>query len=319
MRKLAEERKRWEAEKRQEEQAESERGEKAKEKEQKDSSKNKSEVPVVNPEDVERLVDALQTRQEEEIKDLQDELKMLQTLATTGIVTNMFMHEIRTLTNNIGQELDAAFEAIKYDRDIDEAFENIKQAIEFKKHFASWFSVTIDSIRKDKRKRRTHNISILLTDFLKNWEAILKRNDVELIVECDDDINFKCFAFDIENIISNLISNSLFSFDKESDQALEKKEIHVFVEKREEGFIVYYEDTGWGLSPKYKKRPELITEAFESDRSSSNREEDEDGTGMGMWIVKRTILEYNGDIDLNPNKTMKTGFKAIISLGGKYV
>lgn len=45
---------------------------------------------------------------------------------------------------------------------------------------------------------------------------------------------------------------------------------------------------GGGLSPKYKKRPELITEAFESDRSSSNREEDEDGTGMGMWIVKRT-------------------------------
>ena len=62
---------------------------------------------------MERLVDSLQIRQEEEIKDLQDELKMLQTLATTGIVTNMFMHEIRTLTNNIGQELDAAYEAIK--------------------------------------------------------------------------------------------------------------------------------------------------------------------------------------------------------------
>ena len=37
------------------------------------------------------------------------------------------------------------------------AFANIKQAIEFKKHFASWFSVTIDSIRKDKRKRKIEN------------------------------------------------------------------------------------------------------------------------------------------------------------------
>ena len=319
MRKLAEERKRWEAEKKQEEQVELEKRKNLEEKEQEAHLKNQSEAPAINPEDVERLVDSLQIRQEEEIKDLQDELKMLQTLATTGIVTNMFMHEIRTLTNNIGQELDAAYEAIKYDRDIDEAFANIKQAIEFKKHFASWFSVTIDSIRKDKRKRKIHNISRLLNDFLENWKAILKRNDVELIVECDEDINFKCFAFDIENIISNLISNSLFSFDKESNQVLERKEIHVSVEKREEGFIVYYEDTGWGLSPKYKKRPELITEAFESDRSSSNREEDEDGTGMGMWIVKRTILEYNGDIDLDSNKTMKTGFKAIISFGGKYV
>lgn len=48
----------------------------------------------------------------------------------------MFMHEIRTLTNNIGQELDSAYEAIKYDQDIEGAFQNIQQAIVFKKHFA---------------------------------------------------------------------------------------------------------------------------------------------------------------------------------------
>ena len=313
MHRLAEERKRWEAEK-----AQNEKKNKIK-KEQNDFSEGEIEPPAVNPEDVEDLVDSMQIRQEEEIKDLQDELKMLQTLSTAGIITNMFMHEIRTLTNNIGQELDAAYEAIKYDRDIDEAFKNIKQAIEFKKHFASWFSVTIDSIRKDKRKRKIHNISVMLKEFLENWKAILQRSSVELILDCDDNINFKCFAFDIENIISNLISNSLFSFDKENNQILEKKEIHIAVRKREDGFIIYYEDTGWGLSSKYKNRPDLITEAFESDRSSSNREEDEDGTGMGMWIVKRTILEYNGDINLNANKTMKVGFKAVISIGGKYV
>ena len=77
------------------------------------------------------------------------------------------------------------------------------------------------------------------------------------------------------------------------------------------------EDTGWGLSDKYKKRPDLIMEAFESDKSSTVGEED--GTGMGMWIVKRTVLEYNGDIDLSENKTLDIGFKISISLGGKYV
>ena len=229
------------------------------------------------------------------------------------------MHEIRTLTNNIGQELDAAYEAIKYDRDLEAAFKNIKQAIGFKKHFASWFNVTIESIRKDKRKRRLCNISFILKDFLKNWEAILARNRVELKASCDEDINFKCFAFDIENIISNLISNSLASFDRESETVLEKKEIYLHIEKRDEGFIMYYEDTGWGLSEKYKKRPDIITEAFESDKGSSGREEDEDGTGMGMWIVKRTIMEYNGDIDLSENKTLDRGFKAVISIGGRYV
>ncbi len=302
MREMAEARRQWE-----EEQAK-----------KKDSAPDdKPKEPNVDPKEVEELVDALKERQEEEVKELQDEAKMLQTLATTGIVTNMFMHEIRTLTNNIGQELDAAYEAIKYDGDMESAFRNIRQAIGFKKHFASWFSVTIDSIRKDKRKRKVCDISSMLDDFLKNWNAILERNGVKLIQSCDKDIQFKCFAFDIENIISNLISNSLYSFDKETEKVLEKKEIYLRIEKEEDGFILYYEDTGWGLSDKYKKRPELIMEAFESDKESYDGEED--GTGMGMWIVKKTVSEYSGSIDLSENRTMETGFKIAISLGGVYV
>lgn len=300
LRELAAVRRQWEEERKKEEQ-----------------SVNDSAAPTVNPDDVEKLIDSLTAQKEEEVKELQDEAKMLQTLATVGIVTNMFMHEIRTLTNNIGQELDAAFEAIKYDKDLDAAFQNIQQAIGFKKHFASWFNVTIDSIRKDKRKRKLSNISFMLKEFLLNWQAILERNGVKLIFNCDEDIVFRCFAFDIENIISNLISNSLASFDREGERALEKKEIYLDINKKEEGFILYYEDTGWGLSDKYKKRPDLIMEAFESDKSSTVGEED--GTGMGMWIVKRTVLEYNGDIDLSENKTLDIGFKISISLGGKYV
>lgn len=300
LRELAEARRQWEEEQQKEEQ-----------------SVNDSAIPTVNPDDVEKLIDSLTAQKDEEVKELQDEAKMLQTLATVGIVTNMFMHEIRTLTNNIGQELDAAFEAIKYDKDLDAAFQNIQQAIGFKKHFASWFNVTIDSIRKDKRKRKLSNISFMLKEFLLNWQAILERNGVKLIFNCDENIVFRCFAFDIENIISNLISNSLASFDREGEKALEKKEIYLNINKKEEGFILYYEDTGWGLSDKYKKRPDLIMDAFESDKSSSVSEED--GTGMGMWIVKRTVLEYNGDIDLNKNKTSDMGFTIAISLGGKYV
>ena len=300
LRELAAARRQWEEEKQKEEQ-----------------SVNDSAAPTANPDAVEKLIDSLTAQKEEKVKELQDEAKMLQTLATVGIVTNMFMHEIRTLTNNIGQELDAAYEAIKYDNDLNAAFQNIQQAIGFKKHFASWFNVTIDSIRKDKRKRKLSNISFMLKEFLLNWQAILERNGVKLIFSCDEDILFRCFAFDIENIISNLISNSLASFDREGERALEKKEIYLDINKREEGFILYYEDTGWGLSDKYKKRPDLITEAFESDKSNSVGEED--GTGMGMWIVKRTVLEYNGDIDLSKNKTADIGFKIAISLGGKYV
>lgn len=276
----------------------------------------KKKMPVANPTEVHNIITSLEEKQEQEIQELRDEIKMLQTLATTGIITNMFMHEIRALTNNIGLELDSAYDAIKYDEDTQEALENIKQAIVFKRHFSSWFRVTIESIRKDKRSRRTYNINEMLKEYLDTWRTILERDDIRLEICCDNNIMFKCFPFDIENVISNLISNSLASFERETERMIAKKEIRINIEKKDIGFVLYYEDTGWGLTPKYKKRPELITEAFESDRGDQNKDDD---TGMGMWIVKKTALEYDGNIDLSENKNLQMGFKTKISFGGKYV
>lgn len=319
---LAEARKRWEEE--QKEKKKEENNTKADDVNV-DESSNESEEnpenlpPTMNPEEAANAIKELEKRQEQEIQELQDEIKMLETLATTGIITNMFMHEIRTLTNNIGQELDSAYEAIKYDKDIEEAFKNVQRAIVFKKHFASWFGVTIESIRKDKRKRKTYNIKDMLDEFLNNWKNILEKDAVELQIACDENIRFKCFAFDIENVISNLISNSLFSFDRENDSVLDEKKIKIAIKGVDNGFILDYQDTGWGLQPRYRKNPDLITKAFESDRGKLSNSVDEDGTGMGMWIVKRTVMEYDGDIDLSENKTLAIGFRTKISFGGKYV
>ena len=126
VRQLAEERKKWEAE-----QAARQKEENAKELEEWPSDRNVP--PAVNPEDVINLVEDIEQKQEQELEELRNENKMLQTLATTGIITNMFMHEIRTSTNNIGLELNAAYEAIKYDNDVDYALDNILRAIGVKK------------------------------------------------------------------------------------------------------------------------------------------------------------------------------------------
>lgn len=308
MRQLAEERKRWEAE-------ESARGQQEETKEAKEQPAKSSPPPSANPKDVMNLVADMEQKQEEELEELRNENKMLQTLATTGIITNMFMHEIRTSTNNIGLELNAAYEAIEYDNDVEYALQNILRAIRVKKNFASWFGITIESIRKDKRKRRKHNIQTMLEQYMNTWNDILYKSGTDLIYECDSDIEMWCFEFDIENIISNLIANSLASFDREMNRRLEKREISLNICGLESGLSMDYRDSGWGLIPKYKKRPELILEPFESGHHFDGEYED-DGTGMGMWIVNRTISEYNGSIDLSENRRTEIGFYAKIVLGG---
>lgn len=321
MRLLAEARRKWEEEQRRKQQEAQEREEKqtSEEKDTEADTKNTEstteEPPTVNPLDVENLIDSMEKEQEQELQDLRDEVKMLQTLATTGIITNMFMHEIRTLTNNIGQELDSAYEAIKYDNDMEYAFKNIVRAIASKKNFSSWFGVTIESIRKDKRRRKINNIKNMLEQFMDTWNGILDRKNISLVYLCDADIEFRCFEFDIENIISNLISNSVKSFDREMEAVLEKREIELVISGEESGFALAYKDSGWGLIPRYKAHPELILEPFES----GEKTDEEEGTGMGMWIVNKTVLEYDGIIDLSENKKLQTGFVVKMSLGGKYV
>lgn len=273
------------------------------------------EPPTANPVKVVELVDAIKEQAEESLQELRDEGRMLQTLATTGIITNMFMHEIRTLTTNIGQELDAAYEAIVYDKDVDYALGNIQRAIAFKKNFASWFNITIEAIRKDKRMRKKHNIKVMLGSFITAWKMILEKSDVILFFSCDEGIEFFCFEFDVENILSNLLSNSLNSFERERESFLEKREIHMDIQRREKGFLIDYYDTGWGLVERYKERPELILEPFESSKVTVG--EEEDGTGMGMWIVNKTVLEYNGSIDLKENRMQNTGFYIKIRLGDR--
>lgn len=312
IRALAEERKKWEKEREQEEKYKQEQGKEQKQEEKK--SKWES-APSANPTEISALFDAMEQRKEQELQELRDENKMLQTLATTGIVTNMFMHEIRTLTNNIGQELDSAYEALKYDNDVDYATKNIVRAITLKKNFKAWFGITIESIKKDKRMRKKQNLRAMLEGFMKTWDEILDKNGVTLHYSCDDNIEFWCFEFDIENIISNLISNSMVSFERETETVLEKKEITLEISTLGNGFLLEFKDTGWGLVPKYKERPEMILEAFESSRNLIG--EEEDGTGMGMWIVNRTVLEYNGSIDLSENRREGKGFYIKIQFGGR--
>lgn len=301
MRKLAEERKKWEEER--------------EKREKEENTQETVSIPAANPREVVAILDAMEQRKEQELQELRDENKMLQTLATTGIVTNMFMHEIRTLTNNIGQELDSAYEALKYDNDTDYAINNIMHAINLKKNFKAWFGITIESIRKDKRMRKKQDLGTMLEIFMKTWDGILIKKGVRLNYNCEENIEFWCFEFDIENIISNLISNSMASFDREMEAVLEKKEIILNISAQEKGFLFDYKDTGWGLVPKYKDRPEVILEAFESSRNLIG--EEEDGTGMGMWIVNRTVLEYNGCIDLSENRRTEKGFFVKILFEGR--
>lgn len=282
----------------------------------KETEKHSVKPAVVEGEAVELAVDPVAAqlvieRKDEEIQELENEIKMLRALATTGIVTNTYIHEFKTLSHKLNMKIVMAKEAIDLYQDIQEAGEYIDEANSVREAFNSWFQVTIESVKSDKRKRRKVDIVKIISKLADSWNQTLenKKVRIEFIDSGSDEIVLKCFPYEIETIVNNLITNSVASFES---IRCAKREIIVRLHEDDEYVWIDYSDTGAGLTDKYKHNPEKILEAFET----SKRDPDGElvGTGMGMWIVNNTVLDYRGSIDLSKNIETKEGFYVTISL-----
>lgn len=247
-------------------------------------------------------------KKDAQIKNLEDENQLLRALATIGIVTNTYVHEIRSSVNNLGLKLVMAKESLEYDRDIEKAISHLDEANYYRSSFGSWFKVTIESVRKDRRTMKNINLCDLLSSLKEAWNNTC--SDLKIMLDCED-IVFRCFPYEIESIINNLIANSTAVFKSVNQK---EKIISIRVSSDGEFLHICYEDNGPGLSPKYKKNPELILEAMETDKMDSDGEIV--GTGMGMWIIWKTITEYKGSVDLSENITSDIGFHIKLSLKG---
>ena len=117
----------------------------------------------------------------------------------------------------------------------------------------------------------------------------------------------RCYPYEIESIISNLITNSVSAFYPNV-----LKQIDIKLSILNNGVKISYVDSGKGLSDCYKSNPEKILDAFESDKRDENGELV--GTGMGMWIVNKIVKDYNGNINLSKNTTKTNGFEIEIEL-----
>ena len=251
---------------------------------------------------------AVINQKDAQIQSLEDENQLLRALATIGIITNTYVHEIRGSTSTLGLKVVMAKEELEYDNNTEGAIGYLNEAIACHQSFGSWFKVTIESVKKDRRTMKGVNLHELLNELKASWENTCPDN--EIFIECEP-IIFRCFPYEIESIINNLITNSTSAF-KSINQT--DRKIYIKVEQRDSFVDIYYQDNGPGLSEKYKKNPDLIMDAMETDKTDADGEIV--GTGMGMWIIGKTVRDYHGSVNLTKNIDSENGFHVTISLKG---
>ena len=261
----------------------------------------------INPEEAKIVLDHKDTV----IKNLEDENRLLRTLATTGIVTNTYVHEIKDITHKLSRKIVMAKEALELDSNLQQGLKYVKEANVMRESLNSWFKVTIGSVTRDKRTMKKTDLNFLISQTVKSWKETLKNVSIDLEFQ-GSEIQLKCFPYDIESIFSNLIANSVSSFESCFS---DNKIIKIVVSDLEKEIIIKYSDSGQGLSQAYKKNPRKILESMESDKRNGMGETI--GTGMGMWIINRTVADYNGSIALSDNTKHTSGFYATIKLKKK--
>lgn len=250
------------------------------------------------------------------IRDLVDENSFLASLATTGIMANTYIHEIRTLNVslfsysvsirdrlNILKPCIGDFKIVNH---INKAITSAERIIALKDKYESWYEITINNIQKRRAELEETNIVELIGRIKSSWEIFLRNKNILIEFSHDEEeIIRKVSPREIESIFHNLITNSVSAFETIRFNGNEKK-IIISLSETVYGFEILYKDNGPGLDKSFKRNPNEILKAFVSAATNSCGEKV--GTGMGMWIIEKFVKQYNGELDLSLNKINNQGF-----------
>ena len=253
------------------------------------------------------LISAIEAYKED-IEELQDEQKILRVLASAGLIVTSFAHEFRNHTDSILPRTDELKSVLLQIIDI----EKLKQLPDFfdpyimlsdmrkqDERLKSWLEFSISSVRKDKRTRRVINMVSYIEELEKMWNSLLSRRNIELIIEkwIFKEVNFKGHEIDLDGIFNNLITNSVDAYKRKDSGDIRKLKLSfAFNPLESNGISIIYQDFGPGLLEEITDPNKIFQPFFTTKRDDKTGEKI--GTGLGMWIVKSTVDEYNGDVEI---------------------
>jgi signal transduction histidine kinase len=155
--------------------------------------------------------------------------------------------------------------------------------------------------RNNRVKLNIEKISIedTITTIVTSLKNIPEAKDIDFILEFNRSKLFKTDQLRLNTILENLISNAIKHHKKNNSyryikitSLFKNKNLHIIIE-----------DNGLGIAPEYHQK---IFEMFY--RISSET----DGTGIGLYIVKDSVENIQGSIELQSEIGVGTTFTIII-------
>ena len=233
-------------------------------------------------------------------------------MRSIGLIITSFTHELKNLqshlmprTEHLKKMLKDLVDphSIKELPEEDNPFIMIKDMREQDIRLKHWLDYSLSALRRDKRRRVKIDLSGYFHEFKGTWGKAMeyRKANLEIVDNAGNHCYIKAFEIDLDSIFNNLLVNSLDAFKRRFKP--NKRNITITWKKLSEYVYIIFEDTGPGLSEDFKN-PKDIFLPFET--SKRDRRGERVGTGMGMYLVKTILDDYNAEIKILEHKG---GFK----------
>lgn len=155
---------------------------------------------------------------------------------------------------------------------------NLNRAAEL---ITSFKKVAVDQTTEEKR---VFNIKEYLNEIFISLRPKLKKKNIDIIINCNDNIEIDSYPGLFSQIFTNLIMNSFIHGFEERDNG----EISIDVQKNEKEILFIYKDNGKGILEENIKK---IFDPFWTTKRNKG------GTGLGLHITYNIITQkLNGSI-----------------------
>ena len=231
-----------------------------------------------------------------ELRDLRDELALYQTLASVGTTVSVFAHEIE----GPASDLTVSSQAVKrraqralgseYKRVLESQIESVIHSAGLLARFAT---LPLGLLKRSKRRRTTLDVNRTVSETVALFEPYLVDARVEAICELSlEHGEVRGSVAAIESILSNLITNSVKAFKREGIRITDRK-LLLRTSVTSEHVLIGVLDSGPDIPKRLGDRIWLpgVTS-------------DENGTGLGLTIVRDTVRELGSTATVVSNREL---------------
>lgn len=273
------------------------------------NSKNKSDRSSSNKNEQEKktiaLLGGVIEEKEQLLQKLNEEQNTLRAIASNGIVMIAFSHDLSKLSTSIEGKYHRIVRLITPKlpiMDYDHAEDRKNPYAQLKSWYGdnvkmnNWLKFALGTAKKDRRKRVDVKLKGYFERYELTWTEVLNDRGIKLSYDdVEENIVIRALEIDLDSIFNNLLVNSIDAIVNSKSDKTRAINISAKINKRNE-IIIEYKDSGDGLS-KDIKDPNVIFEPFFTTRRKGENG-DEDGTGLGMWILKNVVQDYNGQAEV---------------------